>query len=309
MPAARSTWHVLVGSNRAATVHARIFREKLSMVGMDIRSRPVEQSDDGGIDMPSFVGLRGTNADGRLRWMTAVSRTPPAMLADELGPGGDRGEDLADPLGVEREGTQRHVAMLGCKDHGLHSGNFGEGELARAGAGTRRAIVGGAGCRGVAPGMVTSRFEAENPEDQSKGEPRSGALDGPQDVRLGSALRQSSPAKVELGHSKQGQQKPNDGGENSSSTVEFGDGLEKVLSVLIDDLDGDDWAEAAPLPGRDRGTGDGEAVAQRPGTRTHHVLAQAMVIATACARLLPRCGHHRRRITDPRLAGRKPQCS
>ena len=127
--------------------------------------------------MPSFVGLRGADADGRLRGMKAVARTPPAVLADEFGPGGDRGEVLADPLGAEREGTQRHVAMLGGENHGLHGGNFGDGELAWAGAGTRRAIVEGAGCRGVARGMVASRFEAENPEDQAKGQPRSGVLD------------------------------------------------------------------------------------------------------------------------------------
>ena len=125
---------------------------------MDIRPCPVEQSDDGRADVPGFVGLRRAYADGRLRWMNAMARTPPSMLADELGPGGERGEDLADPLGVEGEGTQRHVAMLGRENHALHGGNFGGGQLARVGAGTRRAIVESAGCRGVAPGMVTSRF-------------------------------------------------------------------------------------------------------------------------------------------------------
>jgi hypothetical protein len=112
--------------------------------------------------------------------------------------------------------------------------------------------------------MVASRFEAENPEDQAKGQPRSGALDGAEDVRLGSALGQSSAVEVELGYSKQSQQKPNDGGENSSSAIEFGDGLEQLFSVLLKELDGDDRAKATPLPGRDRGAGNGEAVAQRP---------------------------------------------
>lgn len=72
-----------------------------------------------------------------------MAQTPPSMLADKLGPGGDRGDDPADPLGIEREGTQRHVAMLGCKGHGLHSANFGDRELARARAGTRRMVVEG----------------------------------------------------------------------------------------------------------------------------------------------------------------------
>jgi hypothetical protein len=95
--------------------------------------------------------------------------------------------------------------------------------------------------------MVASRFEAENPEDQAKGQPRSGTLDRAEDVRLGGDLGQSAAVEVELGHSKQGQQKPNDGGENSSSAVEPGDGLEKLSWVLLKDLDGDDRVEAAPL--------------------------------------------------------------
>jgi len=140
---------------------------------MDIGPRPVEQSDDTGIDMPSFVGLRGADADGRFRGMKVVARTPPAVLADELGPG--------------------TVAPLG------------DGELARAGAGTRRAIVEGAGCRGVARGMVASRFEAENPEDQAKRQPWPGTLDGAENVRRRGTLRQSSAVEVELGHSKQSQ--------------------------------------------------------------------------------------------------------
>jgi len=97
----------------------------------------------------------------------------------------------------------------------------------------------------------------------------------------------------------------NDGGENSGSAVEPGDGFEKLMSVLLDDLDRDDWAEATPLPGRDRGTGDGEAVAHRPGTRAHHVLAQATVVGAACARSWRSDGHHHRRILRPSVRGRE----
>jgi hypothetical protein len=216
------------------------------------------------------------------------------MLADEFGPRGDGGEDLAEPLGVEREGTQRHVAMLGREDHGLHRGDLGDGELARAGAGTRRAIVKGAGCRGVAPGMVTSRFEAENPEDQAQGQPRPGVLDGTEDVRLGSALRQSSAAEVEAGHPEQSQQEANDGGENPSSAVESGDGLEELLSVLFEDLRGDDRTQTAPLPGRDGGAGDGDAVVEGPGAGADDVLAQAMVVRATRARSRAGGNHHGR---------------
>jgi transposase InsO family protein len=189
--------------------------------------------------------------------------------------------------------------MLVREDHGLHNGNFGDGELARAGSGARRAIVEGTGCGGTAPGMVASRFEAKNPEDHAKGEPRPGVLDGTEDVRLGGAVRQSSAAEVEPGHGEQSQQETNDGGENPSSAVEPGDGIQELLPVLLQGLDGDDGADAAPPPGRDRGTGDGEAVAQRPGTGMHHVLAQTMVVGAARARFGRRDGLHRRRIVRP----------
>jgi hypothetical protein len=116
-------------------------------------------------------------------------------------------------------------------------------------------------CKALRPRLVLGRCQLLRP--------RSGPLDRAEDVRLGGALGQSSAVEVELGHSKQSQQKPNGGGENSSSAVEPGDGVEKLSSVLIEDLAGDDRAEATPLPGRDRGTGNVEAVAQRPGTRAH----------------------------------------
>ncbi len=99
----------------------------------------------------------------------------------------------------------------------------------------------------------------------------------------------------------------NDGGENSGSRIEFGDGLEELFSVLLKDAYGDHRAEATPLPGQDRGTGNGETVAQRPGTGSHHVLPQAMVVGPACVRARSGDGNHRERITHPRPAGRKPE--
>ena len=92
------------------------------------------------------------------------------------------------------------------------------------------------------------------------------------------------------GHSKQSQQKPNDGGENSGSAVEPGDRLERLLPVLIDDLDGDDWAEAAPLPGRDRGTGHGEAsqAFRRKFSWATPIVARAFAEPRSRARPAPR---------------------
>ena len=50
------------------------------------------------------------------------------------------------------------------------------------------------------------------------------------------------PSRVNPDTRSKSQQKPNNGGENSGSAVELGYRLEKLLPVLIEDLDGDDWA-------------------------------------------------------------------
>ena len=63
------------------------------------------------------------------------------------------------------------------------------------------------------------------------------------------AFGESTAGKAEARDAEQGEQEANDGGENSGSAVELGDGLEKALPVVIQGLDGDDRAQATPLPG------------------------------------------------------------
>jgi len=71
--------------NRAATVHARIFRQKLSMVAGIYARVPSSSLMTLVSTRQVSLGCAARTPNGRLRWMTAVSRTPPAMLADELG--------------------------------------------------------------------------------------------------------------------------------------------------------------------------------------------------------------------------------
>jgi hypothetical protein len=71
--------------------------------------------------------------------------------------------------------------------------------------------------------MKTSRFEAEDSEDESERQAGLRTLDGAEDIRLGRALGESSASKVDSGHADQSQQKSNHGGENSGSTVELDD--------------------------------------------------------------------------------------
>jgi hypothetical protein len=54
--ASSSTATLLTGANVSATRHAKMRREKLSITARETGARPVEQTDDGGVDVPHLVG-------------------------------------------------------------------------------------------------------------------------------------------------------------------------------------------------------------------------------------------------------------
>jgi hypothetical protein len=135
----------------------------------------------------------------------APTRTSPAALVGEIGLGGERGEDLADPLGVESEGTKRHVAVLWSEHHGPDGGNLGGGELTWARALAGGAIVKMASQPGMAPGMVAGGFEAENFENHCEREDRLRGGDRAKDVSLGLATWDSSAGEAEAGDAEQGE--------------------------------------------------------------------------------------------------------
>ena len=203
-----------------------------------------------------------------------MSWPTPTALAYQLGPGRDRGEDLADALGVASKCSQRHVAVLGCEHHVLDGGDLGGRELTRVGAGARGTVVQGTGCSSVAPGMKAGAFEAEDLEDEGKREDGLRALDGSGDIRLGRALGESSAGKAEARDAEQNQQESDHGGEDACSTVELDDGLKQVLPLLLQGFDRDDWTQATPLPGRDGGAWDGDVPRKGSGAGAEHMFAQ-----------------------------------
>src|SRR3990172_5992232 len=81
--------------------------------GVEVGPGPVEEAHDGGIDMPDLVGPRGSNAEGGRPGGGGKAGAAPAALANAPGPGGGGGEDLAPLLGVEAQGTDGHVPVLG----------------------------------------------------------------------------------------------------------------------------------------------------------------------------------------------------
>jgi hypothetical protein len=98
--------------------------------------------------------------------MNAKARPAPATLADEPGPRGCGGEDLADALGEEAQGAQGHVAVLGSEDHVLDGGDLGGRELAGHGARTWGAIVEAADHSDASPRVVARGRHTEDSQDQ-----------------------------------------------------------------------------------------------------------------------------------------------
>jgi hypothetical protein len=155
--------------------------------------------------------------------------------------------------------------------------------------------------------MIAGRFEPEDPEEEGKREDGLRTLDGAEDIRLGRALGESSAGKAETRDAEQNQQEPDHGGENSGSTVELDDGLQKELPVRLQGFAGDDGTKAATLPGRDRGARDWDVSGKGPGTGAHDMLAQAMIVGTTHARGGGGGKRHRGRITQPGSGCRKAE--
>ena len=80
---------------------------------MEIGTGPVEQTDDGGVDVPHFVRASRAQPNLRLRRMHAEPGPPPAVLPDEVVPRRRGGPDCAEPLREHGERAGRDVRSSG----------------------------------------------------------------------------------------------------------------------------------------------------------------------------------------------------
>ena len=194
--------------------------------------------------------------------MNAQARATPSAVANEACPGGGRGKDLPDALGVEAQGAQRHVPELGSKDHFFNDADLGSGESAGHGPRTRGAIVEAANHGDAPPGMVAGGLQSEYSQDECEGQGRLGAGDRPQDARLGVSLWEPFARETEAGGSKECDQETDGCGKDSRSPVQSLDGAEELQAVMAQGIETDDRAEAATLPVGDGRTRDAYRVAQ-----------------------------------------------
>ena len=200
--------------------------------------------------MPSLIGCGCAHADSWFGWMNTLPWPKPTALTDEFGPGAGRGEDLANSLGIHRQGAQRHVPVFRRQHHILDGGDLGGHRPAWAGMRAGGTVVQTTDCGGGAvPCVVSPEFEARDPQDHGEREEWFCTGDGVQDTGLGVAFRQSlATSQAEPRCAQQCQKEPDNCREDSHSAIKLRDGIEQLLPVLVERLDGDDRAQTAPMP-------------------------------------------------------------
>lgn len=87
---------------------------------LNIGLGPVEQPEDGRVDVPDVVGAHGSNANLGAFWMDPASRSAPPALFDRLGPRRGRCEDPSDSLGENGQARCRHMLEVFGGRHLLH---------------------------------------------------------------------------------------------------------------------------------------------------------------------------------------------
>ena len=145
---------------------------------VQVGAGPVEQANDGGVDVPHLVGLRRAKADLRLRRVHPEPGATPAKLPHQAVPGRGRGPDLAKSLRQHGERADRDVPVIERGHHLLDRADFGWRESMGRRVRTGRLIV--QGTRGLqsSPGIEPTRRHSQEPQERSQLNIRSSPIHG-----------------------------------------------------------------------------------------------------------------------------------
>ena len=91
---------------------------------VQIRARGIEQFDDRDVDVPKFVWLGRPNTFLGFGRIDAMTWPKPSAFANEASPCRRREEDLADPLSMQRQRKDAHVAVVLRDYHVSHVGSL-----------------------------------------------------------------------------------------------------------------------------------------------------------------------------------------
>src|SRR5882672_9134302 len=155
---------------------------------VQVGASPVEQADEGGVDVPHLVGSRRSKAHLRLRRVHTEPGATPAELPHEMVPGRGGGPDLAEPLRQDGERAGRHVTVLGRGHHVLDRPNFGWGQSMGRRVRAGRLIVKRTRVLQPSPGMEPTRGQSQEPQERPQRNKVTGKIHGAQDPDLGASV-------------------------------------------------------------------------------------------------------------------------
>ena len=137
-PASSKMARVLVGSNFSDTRAPENSSRVIVDHGVDVCVADIDQPDDTRVDMPDFVGRRGTNAESGLGGMNSFPRTAPTMSPNESMPRRRRCEDLPETLGKKRQCARWDMPVVIVGNHIFHDDALVGSELLWVNVGTGR---------------------------------------------------------------------------------------------------------------------------------------------------------------------------
>ena len=175
---------------------------------VQVGARPVEQADDGGVDVPHLVGSRRSKAHLRLGRVHAEPRAAPAELPHEVVPGRGGGPDRAEPLRQDGERAGRDVPVLERGHHVLDRPDLGWGQSMGRRVRTGRLIVKRTRVLQPSPGMEPTRRQSQEPQERPQRHTLAGPIHGAQDPDLGASVGQTLVRQRESRASKQGEGEP-----------------------------------------------------------------------------------------------------
>ena len=270
---------------------------------MQVGTASIEKSNHARVDMPDLVRSGGSNPDFRWRGVDAPVRTSPLVPSHEPVPGGRRGEDLAEALCQQSQGSRGHVAVRFGSHHLLDRLDLGLSQLLWQRSWTRRPIVKTALIL-VLPRVVARRRQPKDSQHDPQGKNRTGPFDDPKQRELPCSIGNSSAGEGEAAYFQERHDEPKQRIEPFDPIAKHEHFLLKPKDVHVDNVEGDDLGAIRGEPAVRRGAGDPSSGCVLDVSRRLDQFAKAMIIRA----LLASHGCHDSIIsTTAAAANHKPQ--
>jgi hypothetical protein len=147
---------------------------------VQVGAGPVEEADDGRVDVPHLVGSCRAKTHLRLRRVHAEPRAAPAEPPHEMVPGRGRGPDLAEPLRQDGKRAGRDVPVLTRSHHVLDRPDLEWGQSMGRRVRTGRLVVERTRVLQPSLGMESTRGQSQEPQERPQRNELAGALQGSQ---------------------------------------------------------------------------------------------------------------------------------